>query len=604
MPSTIYETNYELFSVQDPLAALRLSGANKEHLQLVDSSKGVKNLLCRLNGKEFFLHDEHVPEQEIKDYLAGFKLTDVDVIYFFGLGLGNSWPSLRAWLQRKPERSLVYLEDDLAVVNFFLKTEIATEILRHPQVQITIFHKIEVEGSTFHALTWKHLLKQILVLSLPSYAEHRKEVTALLVDRLTYESANKNQIVSEFLDHGVVYYRNLYANMKHFHHCYHGTRLFGNFHKMPAIVCGAGPSMNSQLDFIKDLQNRALILAGGSAINVLNGAGINPHFGGGIDPNKDQYKRYSENEAYEVPFFFRPRLQSDAFLVIDGPKLYINGAGGYDTGPWLDEKLGIAAEEIDSGHNIVNFLVNVAVHLGCDPIIIVGMDLAYTKLEAYAKNVLASAAVKEEDIVETQSFETGAITRPDIYGKPTYTMWKWIAESQWIAELAKEYSHLTFINATEGGIGFEGIENKPLREAAEIYLKYSYDFEGMVHQEIQGAAMPQVTKESVAEVMMELKASMQRSVDHLKILVEDSQNIADKYARGEIVPPEGLSGLGILAELDLKDEPAYIAVLDVFEKVKRHHLGEQVKEKMLDLWTFLLATAKLNLEMIEIYYEQ
>lgn len=606
MSSQRYQANYDLLTAQDPLTALRLGAVHQNHLHLLETAKNVQNIHWKYGKQDFFLHDEDVPEEEIRQYLSEYSLANVEVIYFFGIGLGYSWPLLQKWLDKKPERRLVYLEDDLGVLKLFLETDIATEILSHPRVQIAVFHKIEEEKSTFNNLTWQHLLKEILVLSLPSYSDHRKEVAQLLVERLTFESANKNRIVSEFLDHGVVFYRNFYANLKQLHRCYHGNRLFNRFFRVPAIICGAGPSINGQLELIRELQNRAIILAGGSAINVLNGVGINPHFGGGIDPNIDQYLRYRQNEAYEVPFFFRPRLQSDAFLVIDGPKLYINGSGGYETAKWFDEKLDIGADEIDEGHNIVNFLVNIAVHLGCDPIIIVGMDLAYTKLEAYASHVVDSPQVEKEEIVSTGNFETGAILKEDIYGHPTYTMWKWIAESQWISRLAKEYSHITFINATEGGLGFEGVDNKPLREVVESYLDCQYDFDGMIHQEIQGAALTQVTKEKVYDLMMELKASMKRAITHLETLVEESQTAADKASHGEEIPEEGLTGLGILAELDLKDEPAYEAVLAIFEKVKRHHLGEKANDlhEQVHLWTFLLETALLNLQMIEDCYER
>jgi hypothetical protein len=605
MPS-IYEKNCELLALQDPLAALHLPKAQDTHLQPFTSSRGIKNLHWKNGDKEFHLHDEDVPEEEIKNTLASRNLSNIDVIYFFGVGLGYSWPVLLSWLQRNSKRRLVYLEDDLAVLKYFLETETATEVLLHPQVQVVVFHKIEEEKSTFHALTWKHLLKQIHVFSLPSYAAHRKEVTELLQERLTYESANKNEIVSEFLQHGVVFYRNFYANMKHLHRCYHGNAMFGNFVKVPAIICGAGPSINKHLELLKELQNRALIFAGGSGINALNGGNMNPHFGGGIDPNAAQYVRYRQNEAYEVPFFFRPRLQSDAFLVIDGPKLYVNGSGGYETGKWFDEKLGITSEEIDEGHNIANFLANIAVHLGCDPIIFVGMDLAYTEMESYAKHVVEHPQVEEDEIVATSLFETGAILRKDINGKPTYTMWKWMSEAQWISDLAKAHADRSFINATEGGIGFEGIPNVTLHELAEKKLLSTHDFDGIVHQEIQGASLPQITKDKVFEVMMELKKSLNICITHLETLVEDAQNSAFKATVGEFFPEEGLSGLGVLAELDLKDEPAYKAVLEVFEKVKRHHLGEQIKnpDQIVTLWSFLLETAMMNREMIEEYYER
>src|SRR5690606_32776531 len=101
--------------------------------------------------------------------------------------------------------------------------------------------------------------------------------------------------------------------------------------------------------------------------------------------NPAQYTRLSQNTGYEVPFFYRNRMYHDAFRVIHGSRLYITGSGGYDTAEYFEKKLGIkGGEEIDEGHNVVNFCVEVAHEMGCDPIIFVGMDLAFTGMDTYA----------------------------------------------------------------------------------------------------------------------------------------------------------------------------------------------------------------------------
>ena len=42
------------------------------------------------------------------------------------------------------------------------------------------------------------------------------------------------------------------------------------------------------------------------------------------------------------------------------------------------------------------------------------------------------------------------LLKTDIYGKPIYTLWKWIAEANWIGDFAKAHPDITVINATEG----------------------------------------------------------------------------------------------------------------------------------------------------------
>ena len=143
----------------------------------------------------------------------------------------------------------------------------------------------------------------------------------------------------------------------------------------------------------------------------MNAADIEPHFAAGIDPNSPQYLRLLHNTSFETPYFYRGRMHHPAFRLIHGPRLYINGGGGYDTPEWFEEHLGIASEVVDEGHNVVNFCTSLAYELGCNPIIFVGLDLAYTGMQAYAPGVVADAEMSEEKIKQNAGPDSEAVSR-------------------------------------------------------------------------------------------------------------------------------------------------------------------------------------------------
>ena len=65
------------------------------------------------------------------------------------------------------------------------------------------------------------------------------------------------------------------------------------------------------------------------------------------------------------------------------------------------------------------------------------MDLAYTDMKAYASGVEANNTVEAATVTKPDNIDQAALLKTDIYGKPIYTLWKWIAEADWIGDFLK-----------------------------------------------------------------------------------------------------------------------------------------------------------------------
>jgi hypothetical protein len=266
----------------------------------------------------------------------------------------------------------------------------------------------------------------------------------------------------------------------------------------------------------------------------------------------------------------------DAFRMIHGPRLYITGAGGYDTADYFEEKLHIKGDTLDEGHNVVNFCVEVAHAMGCDPLIFIGMDLAFTGMKEYAPGVVEDAAVTQSAILDVEDQDAKAVVRPDVNGDPTYTLWKWVAESEWIGDYAKEHPAIKMINCTEGGLGFPGIANRPFDEVVACNLNRVHELKDRVHGETQNSALPKFTRRKVVKLMKELDTSLGKTIDDLNILSEDAANNIEKLKGGEETVSQ--SGLAALAETELAEESGYKHVLAVFNEVYTRILGSELHQ--------------------------
>jgi len=520
-----------------------------------------------------------------KKWFSSLGLEGTNVLFVYGVGFGYAYLAAKDWLLRG--HKLIFLEDDLDVIYHLFNTEIGRDIVHDKNVSLYYFENLEEAKSITLALRWEFLLKKIEVSSLDFYAKTKKDKSQELTHRLLNDQSLHNSLVKEYLDYGASFFKNFYQNLKVLPGSYNGSSLFGKFKNVPAIICGAGPSLDQHFSMLKEMQNKALIFAGGSSLNALISNGITPHFGAGIDPNSAQKLRISQTCHVKIPFFFRNRINDEALKLIKGKKLYIPGSGGYDVSEWFEEKLGIDHDIIlDEGHNVINFEVEIARAMGSHPIIFVGMDLGYTNMRTYSKGIVEDTKVNKQDILkenqerDADDFDLKAILKQDIYGKPIYTLWKWIIESEWMGEFVKLHPGILLINATEGGLGFPGIKNQSLKSVQKKYLNKNYRLSTRIETYLKKGRMPQVTAKKIKGLLKELKMSLSRCVKNLDSLLEEIETTIHKINLLKEIEPgyNVLTGRAALFESDLFEEIGYKYILDIFSETYSAVLNHEMRQ--------------------------
>lgn len=509
--------------------------------------------------------EESLPEAEA--WFDSLDLATTEVLCVVGIGRGHVFTAATSWLRKNPKRHLFFLEDDLSVIYRLFETGLGEELLHDPQTTLRYSKNLLEDQELSDWLCWDCLLQPMTVVGSAVYSKQRAAFVAEFQNKLQFDHHRLDEAVDEYLDHGISYFRNFYANLLHLHESYLGDSLFNQFKDIPAIICGAGPSLSKDLPLLESLQNKAVIFAGGSALNALNSAGLQPHFGAGVDPNEAQYERYLQQSAFELPFFYRQRLNKHAFELLHGPRLYLSGGGGYDIAAFFEESLDIDSQDLDEGHNVVNLCTTIAQALGCNPIIYVGLDLAYTGMQSYAAGVIDDASVDERAIVTNTGVDKAAVMRSDVHGKPIYTLWKWIAESEWLSDFAKKHPETTFINATDAGLGVPGIHNQPLSSLAQTSLTHSYSIDDKVWQAIQHAWLPEDASERIKAAWNELEASLTSCIEKFDIMISELKKLCQQVS----YHPEGIAelrtGLMSVTEFELEEEVAFGYVLGVFNGI-------------------------------------
>jgi antitoxin component YwqK of YwqJK toxin-antitoxin module len=548
-----------------------------------------------------YLHSPSNIDIETRQWFGKINPHQTDWIVVYGVGLGYYYQALRDWLHADQQRRVIFIEDDAGVLKAFFETHCAQELLQDPQAILLYIKESDFILPNLDHWLEKMLFRRLQITALASYEERRRQrmnQLRLFID--LFRELNQGAI-GEYLLEGKAFFKNFYHNILQLDQCLDGSLCANLFQGKPAIVCGAGPSLAKNIELLKTLKSRAVIFAGGTAMNALNAYDFVPHFGCGVDPFFTHFSRIIANIAFETPYFVRSRMNRDALAILHGPRLYLPGATGYPVNSWIDQQLGYGPFSIEEGANVINLSLCIAKFLGCNPILCVGVDLGYTDGLAYPPGITAHGVHDpREQFVSKRSGEE-LILATDIYGQPIYTLMKWIVESLWYSSFAREFPEIKILNCTEGGIGFQGVPNVPLQEAADLYLKEQYDIDGQVHY-----AMAQIAKKAPPSVQQQKKA-LDRLADSLSSSSQALRNIKEQEPEiwAQELPAKGDKLQAV--EEPLFAQEAYVQILKPFDDLFCQYMEASASKEtpsliqglMKNRFPYLQGIVKDNIKCIE-----
>jgi hypothetical protein len=463
-------------------------------------------------------------------------------LYVYGLGRLSS--KVQQWLFADPSRHLIFLEDNLSALALFKDA-----ILSHPQIHLK-----------WTLASWDLILESaaaefpfdtIAVTSTPAYAKRssfRKIQESLLRKTLLWHSVTSEEISGHLLQPNII------ANLHRLPHCFYVNQWQGAWQGTPAIICGAGPSLESVAQDVKNVQDRALIIAGGSALSALSHLNIRPHLGIAADPNPREFDCLKGCRYKDLPLLFASRLHPKVFELFQGPYGYIRCGSGGRLESYIEEKLGLIDPYLgqDMGRealSVTTLAISLAHYFGCNPIILAGVDLSVAK-NYYASGVPAEATPLPD-----------AKRRLSSSGDFVKTTLKWIMERDVLDGYAKDHPETLFFNTSTRGLKFSHIPQAKILDALADFS--SADIPTRLQTLINKTEV-KVSHEQITALFAPLHNSMKTSAQLIQLLGRE----------------EAGSGKAILYESDLEQEIAYQLLL-ANPRFAFERLGKT------DVWQFL-----------------
>lgn len=233
--------------------------------------------------------------------------------------------------------------------------------------------------------------------------------------------------------------------------------LAGLFAGLPAIVVGAGPSLDSTLPALRELQHRAVLIAVDTACRPLLAASIRPHLVVSVDPTEINARHLALlPETRGIWFVGEGSVDSSVFPQFAQRTFTFKVSQHH---PWpLANAHNVDRGTLQAWGSVLTTAFDLAVGVGCNPIVFAGADLAYTRGLQYCRNTIHEDKWKDYPTDESRAehFRGYLDSRPhlttrDLSGKDTISTPPFVQFRDWIVAKSKTVGRRV-INATGGGI--------------------------------------------------------------------------------------------------------------------------------------------------------
>lgn len=241
-----------------------------------------------------------------------------------------------------------------------------------------------------------------------------------------------------------------------------------NRFNLPVVIASGGPSLQKQLNLLKENREKCIVIAAGSTINALVAEEIEPDFLISIDGKEINIHHYKHlNLKHSILIY---SLQNLAAIREHYNKsaLYFLSSDMSGQKVQLERIMNTEIPIIEGGGSVANFALTIARYISTGPIALIGQDLAYTNNQTHAKNHKWFKVIDENFIKEKSAFYTDGYYENEkvLTTPPFFSMKKRFEE---LLEFLPNTD--TIFNCTEGGVNIDKMKKISFKDFIKSYMK-------------------------------------------------------------------------------------------------------------------------------------
>lgn len=573
---TIYEKNLENLKEYYSVIFSEILKHNDSDSVIIEESVN-KEIIVSVKddkGKEYYLNSRYNDSEMVKQWIEQQeKIKYQEILVVFGL---SNFNAVRKMLENIDETNLVLLyEPDAEIFKKIINYVDITDILANGNVMLCvesvndIFLEIFAESTvTYEKINKIRYFKMWNYEKL--YSKSLKKVIQKFFEKIEYHYIERNTIFH--FSEGLI--KNKYISCRDSISQYSVNQLRDSIAKInshgnyPAILVSAGPSLDKNIDELKNALGKCFIVAVDTSIKTLLNHGIRPHIVVSVDSHKDMIL-FEHKEFYNIPLLICDQSNVDITKIHSGKRFYFKTYDSYLAEIYREFK----NEEmliLETGGSVANDAFSFAMFLGFKDIIMIGQDLAYPNNkrhsgDAYGENEKLDAT-KEYYEVE------------DIYGGKVLTEKNMDMYRIWFENKIMIYDYLNVIDATEGGAKIHGTKIMTLSDAIKEYCQEERDFYKIIddikpcYSEEERVKIEEYL-DSIPEQLEEIKKKLQngiRQYDKIGELSRKGKNHTKEYSTL-------VAKVGEL--LKYIDNNALIGIVSLYNKKEQYEVKDSIYDE-------------------------
>jgi len=475
MERQLFEKNLDLLTRNHPELARRIQNSHPgDTLKIVPSRAGSPTLLLQaMDGSERYYHSSFDPVREAVKFIESHDIGRFENFIVYGFGLGYHLVELVK--RAGPGSRILVFEKDPSILHGALKNLDLAPVFLHPGFRLILEpSKSEIESILEDDRT-DFSLESFLTLTLKSVVETDRSYYVDLEQKI-HQVFRQTKI--DFRTRSArsrIFHRNIADNWDHILQSA-GVSCMGNaFKGVPGIIVAAGPSLDKNIGLLKHARDRAVLITVGTALRPVLNSGVIPDFAVAIDPDEITPKLFNRVQYPEdLWLVFDPCVPEAVVAKFDQRTLAVDS--NVYLSQWISRyngPKGTPGLQFSVAHTAFFF----ARFLGCDPVILVGQDLAFNHYRLHCTDTHYNQehqdrmdrglTLQDLDHQKYRRFAETLTPTMDIFGLPSFTTASMDTYNAVFSDAVRKKTRI--FNATEGGSPIPGVPTLTLREAIHLY---------------------------------------------------------------------------------------------------------------------------------------
>jgi len=466
----IYERNISALERRHPdlAAEIKKRYFDTATLKVVRAKGKEPNLLIPSESGFVLYYDHENPVAYCREFLERLEMKFANIAVFMGFGLGyHLLVYLRLFADRLGTRKIIVFEEDLNLFHLALRIIDLQEILDHQHIHLFIGPNPEsalapIRMDILPSNDAINFMRSVKIIPVPAGIALSPEFYKKALHVMRMACRQMAMITGNDPMDSLLGLDNILMNIPQIVSNPGINLLFDRFRGKPAVSVASGPSLNKNIHLLKEISNRALIVCCDASFRPLMKRGIRPHIVVGFERTDGTEHFYEGITDFDgIYMAICPLVRPKTFDYFKGKKIIVHRKFSHFL--WLEIEKG----ELSIGPSVGNMAYKVSEVLGCNPIILVGQDLAFAPD--------GNTHVKDMPFGEKDDFYYKDVLEVEGNdGLPIKTCVPWDSFRLSFEEDIRNFSG-TCINATEGGAKIRGAKVMTLKESIDLYCREEFD---------------------------------------------------------------------------------------------------------------------------------